>query len=582
MGLYDGRGIMSSSNRKISYGQRLIWAVAIVVVLWIGGCGDFFEKKTTELEVRRTLDELSRIREIPQVSNPLPAMYRGPAKRMSVKDGIKLFYFTKNHTVDKLAGLINNQFAKMTTDNVGKTIYAPYYSVGENSATNQLIISCPNDEEVDEVLEFLKMVDVPPIQVNIDCLILERYADVTMDWETTMTIENFLGEIAIGGKSEWALDGTAGKGWVESFLPTFPGAALRESKRREFGLNFGYWSNQGMTGHQIRMVVDLLISKGYLKILMNPSLETVNGQTAKITSRENVGLERIVTGKGYDAPYSMTEYQWVEDSLEVTPHVFADGSISLETSIKLGSKSKPEGVVQTSIITERNVEMAENRIAPGDSLVIAGIRKTTKRDVIRGVPFLQDIPIIGILFSGRDYEERAIEVIFILTPSISSGGIEYAKMAEDLRKKYATPKYKIGLQEAFTDPFGTKTYTEEIERQAAQAEFDRFKAEIEKAEAMEEVNVVKEKLLDVAEKVLAEKAKMAKSRVEVRKARKETEKLKAEAEVEKAKAEAERAKAEAERAKAEAERAKAAQKAREKIEKTRGKTQKAEDNTQNK
>ena len=469
-------------------------------MLGICGCGDFFEKKTTELETRRTLDELSRIREIPQVSNPLPQLYRGPAKRIKVKDGVKLFYFTKNHTVDKLSALIKSQLG---------------LKVDSSSSTNQMIMHCSDDAEADKTLEFLKMVDVPPIQVNIDCLILERYADITMDWETTLTIDNFLGEIAIGGKSEWVerwvqkSDDTWTKGWVESLLPTFPGAALRESKRREFGLNLGYWKNQGVPGHRIRMVVDLLISKGYLKILMNPSLETVNGQKAKITSRENVGLERIVTGKGYDAPYSMTEYQWVEDSLEVTPHVFADGSIGLETSIKLGSKSKPEGVVQTSIITERNVQMSENRIAPGDSLVIAGIRKTTKRDVIRGVPFLQDIPIIGILFSGRDYEEKATEVIFILTPSISSGGIEYAKMAEDMREKYATPEYKTGLQEAITDPFGTKTYIEYVEQKAAEAEFERFKAQLEKADARDDVSQVKVKLLEAVEKVIAEKQKVA-------------------------------------------------------------------------
>ena len=546
----------------MSSSQKIIGVLAAAVMLWIGGCGDFFEKKTTELETRRTLDELSRVREIPQVTNPLPELYRGPAKRIKVKDGVKLFYFTQNHTVEKLAGLINNQFAKMNTDNAGKIIYAPYYSVGENSATNQLIINCPTDEEVDKVLEFLKQVDVPPIQVNIDCLILERYADVTMDWETTITIEDFLGEIVIGGKTDASGD----------LLPTFPGAALRESKRREFGLNFGYWKNQGVEGHRIRMVVDLLISKGYLKILMNPSLETVNGQKAKITSRENVGLEQIVQDVQYQVPISMTKYQWVEDSLEVTPHVFADGSISLETSIKLGSKSQPEGVVQTSIITERNVQMAENRIAPGDSLVIAGMRKTTKRDVIRGVPFLQDIPIIGILFSGRDYEEKATEVIFILTPSISSGGVEYAKIAKDMREKYATPEYKTGLQEAFTDPFGTGAYTDYVEQKAAEAEFERFKAELEKAEAAGEVSQMKDKLLKAAEDVLIEKQRAARAIREAQMAQQQAQKAKAQAESDKQVNQAER-----DRSKAEAEKAREkAQKAEEEAQKAKERAQKAE------
>ncbi|MFC1738330.1 type II secretion system protein GspD [Planctomycetota bacterium] len=530
---------MFNTSQKISRPQKIIGGLAILAILWIAGCGDFFDRKPTEIETRRTLDELSRIPENPNVGNPLPEMYRGPAKRIKAKEGVMLFYFTKHHTVEKLTQLINNQFAEMSTDDEGKTIYAPYYSVGESPATNQLVIQCPNDEEVDKVLEFLRMVDVPPIQVNIDCLILERYADVTMDWETTSLVENLLGEgITLGGKTEWVEEGSGN--WVENLLPTFPGAALRESKRREFGLNFGYWRNQGVEGHQFRAAVDVLISRGYLKILMNPTLETVNGQKAKVTSRENVGLEKIVMGKGYDSPYSMTEYQWVEDSLEVTPHTFADGSIGLETSITLGSKSIPEGVVQTSVITERKAEMTENRIAPGDSLVIAGIRKTTKRDVMRGVPFLKDIPIIGILFSSRDFEERATEVIFILTPSISSGGVEYAKMMEEMREKYATPEYKTSFEEMFTDPFGTSAYADRVEKEAEKAEFERFKAELEKAEVEGEVDVVKEKLLDAAEEVIGEKAKALRAQVEARKAKEQADKAKAEAE--QAKKEAEEAK----------------------------------------
>jgi len=177
--------------------------------------------------------------------------------------------------------------------------------------------------------------------------------------------------------------------------------------------------------------------------------------------------------------------------------------------------------VQTSIITERSIDVEENRIMPGNSLIIGGIRKTEKRSVIRGVPFLKDIPLIGILFSSKDFEEKATEIIFILTPSISSGGIEYAQMVEKIRKKNATPKYTVELSDFLTDPFGTAVYTDHVEQQAAQAEFDRLKSEIEKAEALEEVSQIKARLLETAETVLAEKAKASKARAEASKARAE-------------------------------------------------------------
>lgn len=531
--------------------STLRWILSIILTLSLCGCGDFFAQKPAEIQTQVTLNELRQIKENPAVKNPLPELYRSPPKRIKVKDGVKLFYFTKNHTVDKLSVLITQQLG---------------LKLSSSGPTNQLIIHCPSDEEANKALEFLNMVDVPPIQVNIDCLIIERFADVTMDWETTVKIDNFLGEkVTFGGKTDAS----------GNLLPNFPGASLRESKRSDFGLDFGYWKDQGVTGHEFRAVVDILVSRGYLKILMNPVLETVNGQRATIIAQDWAPYEQLVTAPAANvAPYSLTNYRWVVDSLEVTPYVFADGSIGLATTIKLGSRSKPEGVVQTSIITERTVEMTENRIKPGDSLIIGGLRKTEERAVIRGVPFLKDIPLLGILFSSKDFEEKGTEVVFILTPSISSGGMEYTKMIKETREKLAPPKYDIGLGEVLTDPLGIGIYTEQVEQRAAKAEFERLKSEIEKAEALEEVDVVKYKLLNTAEQVLKERAKAAQAQKEARVAKQEAEKVKAEAE--KAKAEAIKAKQEAEKAKAERAKEEAEKaKAKAEAEKVKAEAQKA-------
>jgi len=524
------------------------WCMALAAVICISGCGDFFAEKPTEIESRAILNELGQVRQSPHIDNPLPEMYRGPAKRVKVKDGVKLFYFTKHHTVDKLAGLIAEQLGN---------------KLSQSSPTNQLIVHCKDDADADKVLEFLDKVDVHPIQINIDCLILERFGDETMDWETSIMIENFLGqEITIGeargtfGKLD--ADGivtTGTEGILTDLSPAFPGASLRESLRSTFGLDFGYWIDKGVPGHQVRAVVDLLISRGYLKILLNPTLETINGQVATVSIRDYAPIEKIVSKEGFDEPFGLTDYVWVEDTLTVTPSVFADGSIGLKTSIKIGSKSKPEGVVQTSIITERSIDVAENRIKPGESLVIGGMRKSEKRSVVRGVPFFKDIPIIGVLFSSKDFEEKATEIIFILTPSISSGSVEHAGVVEEIRKKHASPSYKTGLDQILGDPFGSDIYTDVIERKAVEAETARLKAQIE-AEAMsQEVKKVKDALSKAHQQIDAERSR-------VQRAKAEKEKAIAEAGI--AAAEAEKARLIADKAKAEV---KAAQAAAEEAEK---------------
>jgi type II secretory pathway component GspD/PulD (secretin) len=399
-----------------------------------------------------------------------------------------------------------------------------------------LIVRCPTREDADAVLELLEMIDVPPIQVKIDCLISEVYADLTLDWETTIEIQNLFGEGIRAGSAAQPF-GTGITELVEGgeVLPAFPGASLRDLARTKMGLQIGYLSSS----ESFLAMVDLLESKGYLKILMHPTLEVVNGKTAKISSSQHVPLQVITKtipgAAGLTTIVSTeTEYIDVVDSLEITPHVFADGYIGLETSILLGSKLTPEGVKQLPIVTKKEIENKENRIRKGESLIIGGIRKTEKRDVARGVPFLKDIPILGLLFSGRDFEERVVETIFILTPTISTGGIPNKEMIEKVKRKHRTPTSE-SLDEIIADPFGIEAGEKARQLEAEEAERIRLDAEAEKARARYAVREAEEQ------------AKRAEAELNRVKAEAEAKVKAAEEAVAKAKEEAERAKKEEEK-----------------------------------
>ncbi len=424
---------MNRANIKIFSTPLYIRLILLSIPLLLySGCGNFFDEKTTELHQRAILKEISEI-EPAEPSYPKPDVYMTEPLILEQMVGgapeFKLFYFCKYHTAVELEQLIHKQFATKLFDEKGKSSTVTDYTVSSMPATNQLVVRCPTREDTQAVLQTLEMVDIPPIQVRIDCLISEVYSDITMDWETTLLIENLFGErISLGGKRS---DGT--------IYPAFPGAALRDAARATFGLKTGYVRNEGILGHEFKALVDVLISRGYLKILMNPTLEVVNGKTAEILTSEHVPLEQVEIYDPVSQRYTIsTQYIDVVDSLKITPHVFADGYIGLETTALIGSKSTPEGVKQIPIVTKRQVTNKENRIREGESLVIGGITKTEKRSVVRGVPFLKDIPILGILFSSKDFEERGKEVLFILTPTVSSGGKPNIDIVNELRRKHTT------------------------------------------------------------------------------------------------------------------------------------------------
>lgn len=448
-------------------------ALAVLLPL-LGGCGDFFSERSTEIESKAILDELSQVRESPHAKNPLPEAYRQPTQRLSIKDGIKVFYFAKHHPVTDLAGLLTQQMGVTST---------------LNTSTNQVVAYCADDSQANAVELYLNLIDVPPVQVNVDCLILERFGDITMDWETSILVENLLGEGLTLGEARGTYNS---EGVLVDLDPAFPGASLREAERGNFGLDFGYWIDKGVPGHQVRAVVDVLVSRGYLKILLNPQLETINGKKATVTIKDYAPIEEVRTGSaGSSSVYNITTYVWVENTLTVTPYVYSDGSVGLVTDIKIGSRSKPEGVVQRAIITERSINVQENRIEPGKSLIIGGMRKSEKRSVVRGIPFLMDLPLLGILFSSKDFEEKGTEIIFILTPSVSSGGVENKEMVEQIRRQYAEPTYEKGVTEEVIGPFGKDAYTDVLEKKATDAELARIQAELDLEQAQLEAQTEK-------------------------------------------------------------------------------------------
>lgn len=587
--------------------------MTVIVTLWTGGCGDFLTDKTAGRESNKILDDLGRVETTTEPNIPMPSVYKGPPKIVEQIVGgapeFKLFYFCNHLSAAELEAIVHKQFATKIFQKPGKPpTTTPDYTVSSVAITNQLIVRCPTREDVEAVLELLEQVDIPPIQVKISCLISEVYADKTLDWETTTAIENLLGESISAMPSGMPFGQDVVQWLVESDpLAAFPGASMREFGRAKMGLNIGYMSDK------FTAVVDLLESQGYLKILMNPTLEVINGKTAKVSSSQRVPVDKTyLTHTRADYFTTSTEWADIIDSLEITPHVFADGYIGLDTRIIIGSKLTPEGIKQLPIVTKKEITNKETRIRPGESLIIGGLRKSERRDVLRGVPFLKDLPLIGMLFSGRDFEERAVETIFILTPTFSTGGIPREEMTEEVERKHESPSGN-----SFTDPFDMLEGKREKESKTKDAEEARLEAEAEKAEARAAIRDSEEQIERAkteAEKAKAgaktatekaaaveqqAKAETATAKAEVATAKADTAKAKADtqsatekavatvqqaqtqieklqAETEKLKAETEKAKADLQKATAEAEKAKAeAQKAMADAEKAKADAEKA-------
>jgi type II secretory pathway component GspD/PulD (secretin) len=54
----------------------------------------------------------------------------------------------------------------------------------------------------------------------------------------------------------------------------------------------------------------------------------------------------------------------------------------------------------------------------GQSLVLSGIRRESTNHTITGIPFLKDIPVLGILFGSHADDTQATEGAVFVVPSV--------------------------------------------------------------------------------------------------------------------------------------------------------------------
>ncbi len=280
----------------------------------LAGCGDlhrFFDTSQIERHSRDLIQEMSDIEPVPEARVEAGELYATAPEVVSTPKGTFVFYCTKYQAPEQLS--------KLLTDNLG-------VKVTTNTKINQCVVKCESAEEAPLVIDFLARTDVKPIQIQVDCLVSEVYADQTLDWETTLDIQDLFGS----GDGTMRQVGDVVADAIE-VSGTLPGASNREVTRSNMGLKIGMSS----AGKSFSAMIDLLESRGYMQV--------VNGETASIMSSDLTPITKTVTTQNVE-PYDITEYQDVVDSLEVTPNVYSDRSIGLKTKVMLGSTSTPQGV----------------------------------------------------------------------------------------------------------------------------------------------------------------------------------------------------------------------------------------------
>ncbi len=201
-------------------------------------------------------------------------------------------------------------------------------------------------------------------------------------------------------------------------------------------------------------MLNILETRGVVRVLAEPSLTAMSGQTASFLAGGEFPVP--VNQSGSAGAGSVTiEYKEFGVRLALTPTVLSGNRIALKVApevsdldftagIQIGGVSVPALTVRR---TETSIELGD-----GESFVISGLVSNNLTANVDKVPGLGDIPILGAFFKSVSYDRSERELIMVVTPHLVRPLAREAKLPPLPGVRY--DNYRPGFGELIFDERG--------------------------------------------------------------------------------------------------------------------------------
>jgi pilus assembly protein CpaC len=194
-----------------------------------------------------------------------------------------------------------------------------------------------------------------------------------------------------------------------SFLNT-PSSSLSQA----FDLVLGF--GNANKGRGLDLTLRLLQGNGLARVLAEPTLVATSGQSASFLSG---GELPIPVPQALGA--TTIQYKPFGIGLTVTPTVLSNDRIALKVApeasdLDYANAVSVNGTPVPSITTRRADTAVE--LGDGESFVIGGLVSRSTLSNASKVPFLGDLPVIGLLFKQNNYRMNEKELVIVVTPHL--------------------------------------------------------------------------------------------------------------------------------------------------------------------
>jgi type IV pilus assembly protein PilQ len=158
----------------------------------------------------------------------------------------------------------------------------------------------------------------------------------------------------------------------------------------------------------IDVALSALETRNKTKTISSPKVTTMDNEEAEIKS----GGSAIIVPTGDN-----TQAETVDTGikLKVTPHITNNDMVVMEIEVE---KSSLGAVTANNVTTMEKKAKTQVLLADGETTVLGGIYENETVKITEGVPYLQDIPLLGWLFKKKTDQYTKKELLVFITPKI--------------------------------------------------------------------------------------------------------------------------------------------------------------------
>ena len=335
---------------------------------------------------------------------------------------------------------LNYGKAKEVTD-VIKEMLTDRGKVKFDERTNTVIVT-DLPSSLFQLKQVIERLDQTTPQVHIDTKIVETTLTKTdnfgIDWFNSVSLTTTGAKIP----TTFPFPGGASFGnFGEELIPKpgdlspSTGASISEGKIPQTGGTFTFGT---LDSGSFNMTINMIASRANTNVISHPTIVTLNNIEAKVQVGEDINIPSFQidssTGKATVTGVSPRSTGVI---LKVTPHVNVQRDIVLDlapeiTSVKTNFDDFGNGIKFPRFTVQKATTQV--RLKDGQTLVIGGLVKRQLTRTTDKVPFLGDIPIIGLLFTNRNTVDDPHQdlLIFLTVNLVEEEPIHEATVAQSV------------------------------------------------------------------------------------------------------------------------------------------------------